>query len=512
MRFRRKILTLLIIPPSAAILFLFAVHIYATLEEVRSVALEQGSNYVRTVASYVGDLIYYGDYDRVATWLKSIPGHNVEDVLIVSPEGFLIASKRRGLVLFERYPAFEKLRGLKDIRSEEDVFRGVLTFAYPVKVNDQILGYVVSHHSFENLKAIVQKHTLSFAGMIGILLVLTYMVSFYISARISDYISLAISDLESVSKEVFDLPTPPKTGDEFEDLFRGIRIMAKRLKEVHVSRNFYLNLINSLSEGIVVLSRDGRVVEVNSSACRILGCGSEDPKDRHVSEVFPVLYPEIRDLLEGKATKVPETRRVRITRPKGETLDILVSISLYDDLYILLVSDVTQLTRYEEKLRELAERDYLTNVYNRRMFENLLNHEMEKAKRYGRPLSLIMFDIDHFKKVNDTFGHQVGDQVLKKLVDTVRESLRRTDILARWGGEEFMILIPEADVDSAAKLAERLRKIIENTEFGKAGRITVSFGVTQMRKEDTVDTLVMRVDKAVYRAKRKGRNRVEVLT
>jgi len=126
-------------------------------------------------------------------------------------------------------------------------------------------------------------------------------------------------------------------------------------------------------------------------------------------------------------------------------------------------------------------------------------------------LSLIMFDIDHFKKVNDTYGHAVGDYVLQTLTQIVKMDLRETDYLVRWGGEEFIIIAPDTDVRRAEILAERVRKSAEEYSFDQVGTVTVSFGVTQFTGDDTEDTFIKRTDDALYSAKRMGRNRVEVI-
>lgn len=512
MRFRRKLLLATITPSFFALTVLFLLHVYSTFREVREVAVSEGTHFTESVCTYIADFMYYGDYDRVARWLRSIPARNIEDILVVSPEGTLIASKREGLVLFKKYEDFDKLRGISGVKVEEDLLKGLFVFAGPVKLNDQILGYVVSYQSFEDLKILVKEHSLSFALTVAILMMLSYMVAYLVSSRVSNHIKVALSYLKAVSEGRFDLPPSPRTGDEFEDLFEGIRSMAGRLKEIHVSRDFYQNLINSLAEGIMVVDGEGRILEANLAVCRIIGCPEEEIKGRHVSELDPELHDHIVFLLKEAGEGRRVARRIRIRTRKGEDLYIFASVSVYDELYILLLSDITKIAKYEEKLRELAEKDHLTKVYNRRMFESFLKHEMEKASRYGRPLSLIMFDIDHFKRINDTYGHQVGDEVLRRLADLVRRNLRKTDIFARWGGEEFMILLPEADISSASKLAERLRRTVESADFGRVGRITVSFGVTEMRRGDSLDAIISRVDRAVYEAKRKGRNRVEVVT
>jgi diguanylate cyclase (GGDEF)-like protein len=142
------------------------------------------------------------------------------------------------------------------------------------------------------------------------------------------------------------------------------------------------------------------------------------------------------------------------------------------------------------------------------LFE-LLGLEIENAKRYGRPLSLLILDLDHFKQVNDTFGHDAGDAVLKTTTNIVSSVLRRIDIFARYGGEEFIIALPETTLAGAAALAEKIRSAVEQHLFPAAGRITISIGAAEFAGNET-DALVKRADEALYAAKRNGRNRVEL--
>ncbi len=128
--------------------------------------------------------------------------------------------------------------------------------------------------------------------------------------------------------------------------------------------------------------------------------------------------------------------------------------------------------------------------------------------RYGESFCLLMFDLDHFKTVNDNYGHDVGDQVLIEVVQLSMETIRHSDVLARWGGEEFMVLLPQANLDMALSLGQRLRQRISKHTFTGAGHLTVSIGVTHMEEGYTVDELLKRVDDALYEAKESGRNRV----
>jgi diguanylate cyclase (GGDEF)-like protein len=159
---------------------------------------------------------------------------------------------------------------------------------------------------------------------------------------------------------------------------------------------------------------------------------------------------------------------------------------------------------------ELATTDVLTGAYNRRKFNDVVAVELERARRYGLPLSLFILDIDHFKNVNDTHGHEAGDAVLTALAGLVRDGVRATDTLARWGGEEFVVLSPGVTAEGAANLAERIRAALASGPVAPVGVITASFGVTQYRQGESADELFARADRALYLAKESGRDRVEI--
>jgi diguanylate cyclase (GGDEF)-like protein len=170
-----------------------------------------------------------------------------------------------------------------------------------------------------------------------------------------------------------------------------------------------------------------------------------------------------------------------------------------------------ELSVLNAELERLATTDVLTGAWNRRKFNDLLTAELARGHRYGQDLALVLFDIDHFKRVNDTFGHDVGDRVLGELVALVRSEIREVDELARWGGEEFIVLCPGTDGAGARGLAERIRVACAAHAFSAAGAVTVSAGVTSCAADDTPETLFTRVDTALYEAKRAGRDRVRVV-
>lgn len=178
----------------------------------------------------------------------------------------------------------------------------------------------------------------------------------------------------------------------------------------------------------------------------------------------------------------------------------------------ITVRDVTDIAVYEQRLIEMNMKDGLTGIYNRRFLNTRLREEINRTRRYRNALSLLMFDLDHFKVVNDTYGHLFGDYILQAVTALIGRLIRSTDVLVRYGGEEFCCNLPETDLNRAAVIAERCRRTVEENLFhsqGIAVHITISMGVAQVADEiDTPEKLIDQADQALYAAKKGGRNRV----
>lgn len=169
---------------------------------------------------------------------------------------------------------------------------------------------------------------------------------------------------------------------------------------------------------------------------------------------------------------------------------------------------VAELNALSAQLTFLSNTDHLTQLYNRLYSDHSLNEEIVRAARFGRDLAVILVDIDNFKGINDTYGHQAGDEVIVIVASLLKRRSRSIDIIGRYGGEEFIIICPETGKDGALLLAESLRKDMEKTDFGKPGKLTFSAGVAILETNDTLPALVRKADKALYRAKANGRNQV----
>jgi two-component system cell cycle response regulator len=167
---------------------------------------------------------------------------------------------------------------------------------------------------------------------------------------------------------------------------------------------------------------------------------------------------------------------------------------------------------YYEEIYRMAIIDGLTQIYNKRYFIEFLDREMARCARYARPLALVMFDLDFFKRINDEFGHLAGDYVLKRVAEMIQKKhIRKEECFARYGGEEFAIVLPDTAADRGVILAEKVRQLVEESKFEFEGNnipVTISMGVTQMMKGDTPESFVERADEKLYQSKQTGRNRV----
>ncbi len=226
--------------------------------------------------------------------------------------------------------------------------------------------------------------------------------------------------------------------------------------------------------------------------------------------------PILRDILNKAVLSITPVEREKIVNDhvaivikKGLDYRIFYKFaSLFAVAIIVSLFWIFRLNRLNKKLTVISSTDMLTKLLNRAKISQIMEKEFERASRYDRPFSIIIFDIDHFKTVNDTFGHQKGDEVLRRFAVLAADSIRNIDYLGRWGGEEFLVICPETDIDSAQKVAERIREKLADLVIIDSTKITISGGIAEIVAEDTVDNMLIRADVALYEAKRTGRNKI----
>lgn len=299
------------------------------------------------------------------------------------------------------------------------------------------------------------------------------------------------------------------------------RDITHRSQVEHYSRT----LLNGLGEGVFGLDAEGRFTFVNPAALHLLGYDSDTEL---LGQTSHLLVHHTRP--DGRPYPEDECPIYRVTntgepleawqdwfwRRDGSALPVEVYASpLEQDLgtvfgTVVVFRDISEQQRLEAQLEHAASHDRLTGLYNRYYFDDLLERECALARRTGTPFCLMMLDIDDFKGINDEYGHLVGDDVLRTFARLVGQRVRSSDVLARWGGEEFVALLHTGDLDGAERLAEEVRRLVDAHSFPGPGHVTLSAGVALLDASDSSRSLLHRTDQALYRAKEAGRNRVAV--
>ena len=291
------------------------------------------------------------------------------------------------------------------------------------------------------------------------------------------------------------------------------------------NKSIHQTLLENIPKGIMLTNQFGVIEYVNKyfekitlySQKDVLGKNANVLKSGHHTKKF---YEKLWNKIQNEGFYNGE---VLNRKKNGEIYPQRVSITaLYNkgeiSSYIAIFSDISEekevlvkLKKQKKVFEEKAQTDYLTKIYNRSKFDNILEYEYKKFQRYNEAFCLIFLDIDYFKRINDEFGHDVGDNVLVELSSLISQNIRRSDTFARWGGEEFVILLSQTHINTANGFANKLREIIKEYLFKKVEHLTVSMGVVEFNEKYTLEEFIKTADTALYLAKENGRDRVEII-
>lgn len=333
-------------------------------------------------------------------------------------------------------------------------------------------------------------------------------------------------DGQRVHAEVSAVPIMSE-GGAFEGSYTLVhpRDSAKGLvADIALDHHFLEKLIEACPDGIIAVDRSGKIVIFNKAAEKLIGHRAENVIGK--ASILDVYHPaalarEVKKMLYspryGGVGRLEDFEVEVITKNDRKVPIRLTGAVLYNEGEEIgsvgFFHDLTPRKRLEAKLRELSITDDLTGLYNSRHFHRVLAEELARAKRYDRTLSLVAFDIDHFKSFNDTFGHMEGDTILRAVGETLRKNLRKADLAFRYGGDEFMILLPETQIENAVITAEKIRMEFSaqwpNGFSGNGAQLlapSLSLGVGQAMPDEDLSTLLKRVDLTMYEAKKAGGN------
>lgn len=293
----------------------------------------------------------------------------------------------------------------------------------------------------------------------------------------------------------------------------------------------YRWLFDTVDVAILIIDQDGNYLDHNKAYFKLMGYHSKkELQTFHPANVSPETQPDGKNSFK----KANEMIEIAISEgkhsfdwmhKKSDGVEFMSHVILdtieFDGKQCVrgVIQDISETKRLErivqertKELEKLAVTDHLTGLYNRTQLDEILRHEFNRSTRFNHSFAIVLLDIDNFKQINDTYGHDAGDRVLIQFAEILQNHCRNTDTVCRWGGEEFLIILPESDLDGAYLMAENLRDIIDINNFDKAAHVTASFGVDVFNEGDTINELFKRVDKALYQAKSNGKNQVVTIS
>jgi len=273
----------------------------------------------------------------------------------------------------------------------------------------------------------------------------------------------------------------------------------------------YLDMID---HNVLISTTDTRgiITDISQALCNLTGYSKEEliGKDHNIFRHKDMPHSLYRNLWKTIQSKKNWQGEIKNLNKDGSDYwaDILISPEYDKNHKLIGYNAIEQDITDKKRLEKLSITDTLTQISNRLNLDNCFKIEFERAKRYKNEFAIILIDIDYFKKLNDTYGHKIGDDVLIQISQLLKNSIRTIDILGRWGGEEFLIITPQTDITQAKNLANKIRFLIETYDFKDIGKLTCSFGVTEFIQKDKQGDMFKRADKALYEAKANGRNTI----
>ena len=304
---------------------------------------------------------------------------------------------------------------------------------------------------------------------------------------------------------------------------RDITQLRETEADLRLSEERYRLLAENAWEVIWTASPDGTIDYISPSVERVRGFTPAEAMSLSIEQTHPPasaasvidFYRRLFAAIEAGAQLPVFRGEHQYYRKDGSIMvgEVQVIPQVADDGQVVeilgVTRDISERKEFEAELRRLAVYDPVTGVWNRRHGQELMAADLEQARGSSQRLTVLMLDIDHFKSVNDTHGHQAGDRVLGDICRRVLDTVNGTDIVARWGGEEFVVMLRNCGLDDASNVAEKIRSRIADSPFGMIGSVTASIGVSELRPDDDLASWLARADDALYEAKRSGRNAVK---
>ncbi|MBL0708455.1 MAG: diguanylate cyclase [Sulfurimonas sp.] len=380
------------------------------------------------------------------------------------------------------------------------------TYQHPIIQDGKIIAVFTVNFSIENYYNI--KKTLSnlekFIQDYNILILLLLLFLIVIAVINSKISKQRVSLIQNLERKTVKIDKLNKSMEE---------TITKRTKELKDAKDTMQTYIKIVDKHVIVSSTNmaGNITYVSKAFCQVSGYSDQEllGKNHRMLQSGITDKSKIKtlwkDLLEKKLWKGEFCNKTK----EGENYWLSNSISpiLDKDGNIKEFTSISENITDKKRIEQISITDKLTQTYNRVKIENIFTEYIAQSKRYERTFSIIIIDIDYFKMVNDTYGHNIGDIFLKEFSNLLKKKIRETDILGRWGGEEFIVILPECSLENTISLAEKIRVCVYEYDFATVGHKTISSGVAQYQKGDIQETLIGLADEGLYEAKKTGRNK-----
>ena len=349
----------------------------------------------------------------------------------------------------------------------------------------------------------------------------TLVVSKLISKDLKQHFTLFNAYFQDASKNLKKIDTQKLEYREFDELATSVNEMVENMEASHKEVLFhrsYLQAVLESQKNIILVIAEETMISVNRAFLDFFKVNSIKAFYNEEEKLCAMFLEEegyIGCEVEGMMWKdyivanPTQLHKVKLCYDKKEYIFSLEAAKIANSEQIVVsLSNITELENERRLFEKVASTDVLTGIANRLKFNTILEQQISLSKRYKSLFSVIIFDVDDFKKVNDTYGHKIGDEVLVSLSKEVTKNIRESDTFARWGGEEFVLVLPQTGVDEAYLLAEKIRKKIAALTFSLPFQITCSFGVGEYKEQDNSDIFMQEVDWLLYKAKHSGKDRV----
>ncbi len=505
--FRKKLLLLFVVPIFVFSTLIATIYTYLSISLFKKEVAIISYEFTSIISDFITEHLKKHELNTIKEHVKHIRLKKITNLIVLDTN--------KNLIAFTNFPSetyLKEINSLLDSNSSDKkrmkITLSHMIIALPLQKEGKVIGHLV----------IIKKRSIKKIIICFILLTLLFILIFgifliYISSYITNYVNISFNKineaLTNIQKGIFKFSITTSSKDEFATIIKNLKKTAEILENTLIKKSYYQELLNLFKEGILLIDKNGTIKELNTVAKNLLSNLSEKKEisnNLNLKDLVPPIWECIKGYLTSNSITNNLSRTIKFIH-KNKVIWLEVYLVPHQKDYLLIIKDITQLMKEKKKLIKKAQKDPFTNFFNKESFWRYFNRLIEKSKTSNEEISLVVFDIDNFKQINDTYGHDFGDKILLKICDVLRKCFRKSDFIARYGGDEFCVVLRNVSKDIAFKLANRVHeeisKLIIKDPDGRDLKVGISFGVSTF-PEDEIDPeeLFKIADKRMYSQKK----------